>query len=263
MNRRSRASHFSADDRLVSAGDDGTVRVWNIRTGATRTLRGHDGGVTRLVAQADAIASYGRDRQLRRWSATTGDGRVLRELAALGDLAFSPSGRVLAASVRGERQVYVWDGDQPRSRLEKDPVARLAFLDDEILVVGATNGSLRLRGPTGPPASLLGHRDSIAVLSVFARANTPAVASISDDAAHLDGSRARRSRRAPRLARCDHLGRGWCGRSRCERCSLVSENISPLPRNVCTCTENDFVVDDVFVGDDARLFRSEGGGSCG
>src|SRR5262249_58284951 len=75
----------------------------------------------------------------------------------------------------------VWDGDGTRSYREKDPVARLAFLDEEILVVGATNGSLWLRVSTGTQAPLLGHKDSIAALAVFSRAKVATLASIAED----------------------------------------------------------------------------------
>jgi WD40 repeat protein len=172
---------FPSDDTVVSAGDDATVRVWNVRTGQSRTLRGHEAGIARLAAQGDALASYGRDRQLRRWSLATGEGRLLREIPAVGDLAFSPTGRVLAVSELGERQVYVWDGDKPRSYLEKDPVARLAFLDDDLLVVGATNGGLWLRASGGSLAPLLGHRGPVVALAVFSRTKAATLASMAED----------------------------------------------------------------------------------
>jgi WD40 repeat protein len=105
----------------------------------------------------------------------------LREVAAVGDMAFSPSGRVLAVSELGERQVYVWDGDKARSYLEKEPVARLAFLDEDLLVVGATNGGLWLRASSGPLAPLLGHRESVVALAVFQRTKAATLASMADD----------------------------------------------------------------------------------
>ena len=50
--------------RLATAGDDGTVRVWDAATGAPpRTLTGHTGGVraVALVPDGTRLASAGDD----------------------------------------------------------------------------------------------------------------------------------------------------------------------------------------------------------
>lgn len=53
------------DDRLISAGVDGTVRVWDIRAKeAIRVLYGHLGTVTRLVVAGGHIFSAGTDCSL-------------------------------------------------------------------------------------------------------------------------------------------------------------------------------------------------------
>jgi WD40 repeat protein len=57
---------------LAAAGEDGSVKVWNIRGGrnATRTLRGHSGPVRAVSFSADGqrLVSAGQDGTIRIWS---------------------------------------------------------------------------------------------------------------------------------------------------------------------------------------------------
>jgi WD40 repeat protein len=106
---------LSSDKRtLASAGDDGTIRLWDVRThkhlGAP--LNGHGGSVSSVAFSPGAplLASAGDDGTIRFW-----DGRTHKQLGAplrhnsgfVSSVTFSPNGRMLAcADTDGIR---LWD----------------------------------------------------------------------------------------------------------------------------------------------------------
>jgi WD40 repeat protein len=89
---------FSPDGRrLLSAGRDRVLRLWDVETGArVRELRGHTEEVFAAIFHPDGkrIASGGRDRAIRIWDTERGEElvRLPGHTNYIFSLAFSPGG---------------------------------------------------------------------------------------------------------------------------------------------------------------------------
>lgn len=65
----------TADGNVVSGGDDGIVRLRDLRTGSLkRTFRGHDGAVTclALAPDGDIVLTGSDDRRISVWDVQSG-----------------------------------------------------------------------------------------------------------------------------------------------------------------------------------------------
>ena len=108
--------------RLVSAGNDHTVRLWDAATGeCLRVLRGHTDEVFAAVFHPDGsrIASAGRDRVIRIWDAASGAevARLAGHTNYVFSLAFSPDGATLVSG-SGDYSVRFWDTFPVARRLQ-------------------------------------------------------------------------------------------------------------------------------------------------
>ena len=106
---------FSPDGhRLATASNDGTVKLWDAKTGAElRTFLGHTDYVLSVAFSPDGrrLASSG-DKTVRLWDAETGaEIRAIRaHTSFVWSVAFSPDGRRLA-SCSEDQTVKLWDAE--------------------------------------------------------------------------------------------------------------------------------------------------------
>jgi WD40 repeat protein/sterol desaturase/sphingolipid hydroxylase (fatty acid hydroxylase superfamily) len=163
---------ISADGRrIVSGGDDGTVRVWDAAMGTTiLTLTGHTRPVRSVAITADGrrIISGSFDRTVKVWDGATGR----EEFTLTGHTA-----PVLAAAVSADGQhivsgsvdltVRVWDAatGQEELTLRGDPgaVPSVAISADGRCIVSAGWGTAKVwDGRTGREKfTLTGHTDLV------------------------------------------------------------------------------------------------------
>ena len=102
---------YGRDGRIVTAGGDRTVRVWDPRTGGQIVLRGHVDEITTAIFTPDGrrVLSAGADGTLRLWDADRG-GEALAVLQSgelpLYDVAMRRDG--LIATLDGQQVVHVF-----------------------------------------------------------------------------------------------------------------------------------------------------------
>src|SRR5258705_535375 len=137
-------------EQLVSGSDDGTVRLWNISTGALlQVMKGHSFYVLSVMYSPDGlyIASGSIDRTVRIWDAISG--LQVQIYTGHSDyvicIAFSADGLRIASGDKGG-QIHVWSTDAPdRSVQELETsgmVLSLAFISPNRLMVASAGGSI-------------------------------------------------------------------------------------------------------------------------
>jgi len=155
----------SCDGLVAAAQNDGSIPVWDSRSGARlATLRGHTGAANSVAFSPDgrALASTSQDGTLRLWEPRSGT--CLRTLAdshePLSRVCFSPDGRLVAAGGKNSAEliakgdphrnlVRVWDVGSGRLVTSlaghRAPVRAVCFSPDgTTLASGSDDQTVRL-----------------------------------------------------------------------------------------------------------------------
>ena len=125
---------FSPDSRaIVSAGVDGSVRIWELLGRSGTAGVGHSGTVLSLAVTRDGklLATGGKDRTVRLWDTATGAERstLIGHADEVTALAFAPDGKRLLSASDG--QIKIWDalaGKEVRSFTDKGPKGPITAL---------------------------------------------------------------------------------------------------------------------------------------
>lgn len=167
---------ISADQaRLLAAGDDGRVFVWDLGSGARTALEGHRGPVYTATFSPDGqlVVSGGTDGTTRLW---TLEGHELWSAPGRGpeaiSVVFSPDGRLVASPGRsgGVQVIDVDSGAVRELPGDGNPLVWAGFSPDGARVSGAGKaGSLHVWDlATGQDRRLIGHE-----LAVFTSVFSP------------------------------------------------------------------------------------------
>eukprot|EP00908_Phaeocystis_cordata_P017548 Transcript_28903.p1 GENE.Transcript_28903~~Transcript_28903.p1 ORF type:complete len:671 (-),score=175.50 Transcript_28903:189-2201(-) len=116
-------------DQLASSSEDGTVKMWNLATGAvTHTLEGHSHGILGIWLDPDALrhraVSGGFDADIRQWDfGESPRGRCVRTMVGHSGPVVSIEAteeRIVSTSFDGTVRVWSWAGQQVACLLAHD-----------------------------------------------------------------------------------------------------------------------------------------------
>jgi sterol desaturase/sphingolipid hydroxylase (fatty acid hydroxylase superfamily) len=162
--------------RIVSAGEDGTIKLWDTATAEILlTLRGHTGPVRCVAISSDGqrIVSGGKDRCIKVWDVATE--REVRSItgheSTVLSVALSADGR-RALSGSADQTMRAWDtesGSQELSQRDDEAaVPSVALSADGELAVSAVRETARLWETTSGQVlqAMVGHKDLIYCVAV-------------------------------------------------------------------------------------------------
>ena len=139
--------------RLVSAGGNGTIKLWDLQSGGVTTLRGHSATVNSVAfsPNGELLASGGDDYRFKLWNVqnqqaiATLEHITGRNRSAIKAVTFSPDGQLLAT---GGWQAKLWDvrNRQEIATFQHDQwVWAVAFSPDgQLLAAGDGAGTVKI-----------------------------------------------------------------------------------------------------------------------
>jgi WD40 repeat protein len=132
---------------LASSSSDGSVRIWDTKTGKSlRTLQGHKKSVLAIAFAPDGqrLASVSDDNTVRIWElrSESAASKVIKgHAAAVQAVSFSPDGKLLASGSL-DLSVRIWDADTGKSfrtlKGHKKPVSDIAYAPDGQMLASAS-----------------------------------------------------------------------------------------------------------------------------
>ncbi len=142
---------YSGPDRVVSAGDDFALIVWDLNTGAGTRLEGHRGKIKSLAVSPDQslVASASWDGSVGIWAMDGGSARFLTgHTAGVNEVIFSADGAQLY-SASSDGTIRLWDVEtgEELERLVKHGFGVNSMVRDpanQWLAYGAVDGATRI-----------------------------------------------------------------------------------------------------------------------
>lgn len=136
-----------ADDRMVTAGEDGQIGIWKPSESQPDTiLKGHTGPIVSVAIAPDgaSIASASWDRTVRVWPLTGDQVHVFEgHTQNVNGVAFMPDNRALV-SVGYDATVRIWplDGGAEITTTVPAPLNAVAVVSNDEIVAGGGNGQV-------------------------------------------------------------------------------------------------------------------------
>jgi WD40 repeat protein/tRNA A-37 threonylcarbamoyl transferase component Bud32 len=138
---------------LVSAGIDGTVRVWDLTTGAARVLSGHAGAVKAMAGAARGdVYTADDDGRVRATDLATGGLRVLPTAHGPHRLALAPDGaHLVVLGDQGHVDVVDTASGRATTVAVHDPIANAVAYSPRgsFFALAGRGGRLEVRAPDG------------------------------------------------------------------------------------------------------------------